>query len=166
MSLLIRPMRPADLPGVWAVQCAAYPSAYHEPQEALASHLEAGRAHCFVAESPQGLAGYVFAHPWQGEPPLLHQPLQVPGNASHLFIHDMAIAPAHQGRGLAAALMAAIEQSLHALHVVQVRLVAVGQAQHFWARYGFAVDQAATPPACYGQAVIMSRARSAGCLTP
>lgn len=166
MSLSIRPMQLADLPSVWAVQCAAYPPAYHEPQEALASHLEAGSAHCFVAESSQGLAGYVFAHPWQGEPPVLHEPLQVPGNASHLFIHDMAIAPAHQGKGLAAALMAAVEQSLQTLHVAHVRLVAVGQAQHFWARHGFAVDQAATPPACYGQAVIMSRASSPGRPTP
>ncbi|WP_018606107.1 GNAT family N-acetyltransferase [Uliginosibacterium gangwonense] len=158
MSLNLRAMRHTDLAGVWAVQCAAYPPKYHEPKEALASHLALGPQHCFVVECASQIAGYVFSHPWQGTPPELHIPLGTPGQVDHLFIHDLAVAPSQRGKGIAGLLLQAVQQSSQRLQLPEVRLVAVGEAKHFWAGHGFELESQAVPPECYGSAVLMRKA--------
>lgn len=157
MSLRLRVMLHNDLAGVWAVQCAAYPPKYHEPQEALASHLELGLQQCFVVEWASQIVGYVFAHPWQGHPPELHIPLSAPQQVDHLFIHDLAVSPAQRGQGIAGMLLQAVQQSLQTLQLSDVRLVAVGEARGFWAGHGFELEHHAAPPECYGSAVLMKK---------
>jgi len=157
MELNLRAMRHTDLADVWAVQCAAYPPKYHEPQEALASHLDLGPQQCFVVECADRIVGYVFSHPWEGHPPELHRPLSVPAQVDHLFIHDLAVAPTQRGKGIAGMLLQAVQQSLQQLQLPDVRLVAVGDAKRFWAGHGFELENHTTPPECYGNAVLMKK---------
>lgn len=151
-------MRPDDLAAVYAVQCAAYPAAYHEPVDALATHWQAAPACCFVAERGEAVCAYVFSHPWAGEPPILHQALPACAQPEFLFIHDLAVHPQAVGKGVAGRLMQAVRQAYVTLGLDGVRLVAVGEAASFWQRHGF-IPTAATPvPACYGAAVLMASA--------
>ncbi|USI73748.1 GNAT family N-acetyltransferase [Sphingomonas morindae] len=59
-----------------------------------------------------------------------------------LFLHivDIAVDPAHQGRGLGKAVMAALMAHIraHAPAEVHVSLIADGEARHLYAQFGFA----------------------------
>ncbi|MBS1209640.1 MAG: N-acetyltransferase [Proteobacteria bacterium] len=153
-------MQPADLPAVFALQCRAHPADYHEPVDALASRLEVGSEYCFVAER-DALAGYVFAHPWAGKPPVLHAPIKPCASPHHVFLHDLAVCPTCRGVSASRRLFDAVR-----LHAIQhgfdtMQLVAVGSAQTFWQGLGFDVVPDQRLHASYGDAVLMQRTRVA-----
>lgn len=58
------------------------------------------------------------------------------------FVVDIAVAPAHQGRGLGKRIMAALDAWLraNAPETAHVALFADGEAKHLYAKYGFAVN--------------------------
>jgi GNAT superfamily N-acetyltransferase len=175
-NFLVRHMTAADLPGVLAIQAQCYRSDLLEGLAALASRLTLSPTTCVVAISDRdaALAGYLFAHPWPRSslPPLdgVLQPSadDRPGPAMTWFVHDMAVAPAGRGSGLAprlyeAALQAALEAGLR-----HSRLIAVQAAADWWRRLGYApmaAQEAAVHAgklACYGPgALIMERALGA-----
>ena len=70
-------------------------------------------------------------------------------------IVDIALEPAHQGRGLGKAIMAALMQHLntHAPEGAYVSLIADGDARHLYAKYGFEPVM----PASIGMAVRVTR---------
>ena len=150
-------MCPADLSAVFELQCLAYPAAYHESVAALASRLQAGGGFCFVAERAGELLAYLFAHPWQGHPPALHQPLQAQSGADHLFLHDLAVAPCGRGLGLGARLHAASWAAAQAAGLGRVRLVALAPALAFWCRLAYQPEPAVLLDAGYGCAQAMYR---------
>ncbi|WER45720.1 GNAT family N-acetyltransferase [Cupriavidus sp. WKF15] len=175
-EFLVRRMTTADLPGVLEIQKQCYHSGLLEGAEAFASRLTLSPATCAVAESidDRTLAGYLFTHPWPQDslPPLdgVLKPCVLGGTAAAAitwFVHDMAVAPAGRGSGLAlrlyeAALRAALEAGLR-----HSRLIAVQAAAGWWRRLGYApmtAHRAATHAgklACYGpDAVIMECALS------
>lgn len=151
----LRAMREADLPAIHALQCAAYPPDYHEPEAALASHLAAGPQTSFVAEQKNRLVAYVFAHPWQGEPPRLHEALPEAPGADHLFVHDLAVSPEARGLGAAALLVQTVREATRTLRFEEIRLVALAHAIAFWRQHGFEALPAFPLPACYGEACLM-----------
>ena len=152
----LRAMRETDLSALHALQCAAYPPHYHEPEAALASHLVAGPQTCFVAERENRLLAYVFAHPWQGEPPRLHEALPERSQADHLFVHALAVSPESRGHGAATLLVHAVENAARHLALTRLRLVAIGQAQRFWEKHGFETRSVHLPET-YGQACLMEK---------
>ena len=155
-------MASADLPAVFALQCRAYPADYHEPVVALASRLAAGPAFCFVAERGGVLVGYVFAHPWAGEPPALHVALAPVAAPDHVFLHDLAVCPACRGASTGGRLHAAVLESAVHGGFASMCLVAVGAARLFWLRLGFEdLAEAALHPA-YGDACLMARGLRGG----
>ena len=149
----IRAMRQTDLPAVLGIQALAHPDHYHEPAEALASRLALGETLCMVAEAALSgeLLGYAFAHAWAGNPPALHEPLPRIGESDHLFLHDVAVAPAAQGLGVAQALLQAIKQGADGV----IRLVAVSDARSYWLRHGFCDAPEVDLHSAYGEAVCM-----------
>ncbi len=176
-DFLVRRMTAADLPGVLELQKQCYPGDLLEGIEAFASRLALSPATCVVAAPVDGraLAGYLFTHPWPQNslPPLngILDPSTHGGTATvpmTWFVHDMAVAPAGRGGGLAprlyeAALRAAWEAGLR-----HSRLIAVQAAADWWRRLGYApmaAQQAATHAgklACYGPgALVMERTLSA-----
>lgn len=146
-------MRAADLPAVLAVQAQCYGPALLESADALASRLALSPDTCWVAALPDPpgdlvghlageLAGYLFTHAWPETalPPLdgvLSADWQ-PAEPLTWFVHDMAIAPAGRGSGVAARLYAAAEQSALAAGFTSSRLVAVQSAAAWWRRVGYA----------------------------
>jgi len=139
-------MTAADLPGVLEIQAQCYPANLLEGIEAFASRLTLSPSSCMVAISSgdEALAGYLFTHPWPRAslPPLdgVLEPSADQESATVMtwFVHDMAVAPAGRGSGLAprlyeAALRAALEAGLR-----HSRLIAVQAAADWWRRLGYA----------------------------
>lgn len=148
-DFLVRRMTAADLPGVLRIQAQCYRSDLMEGSEAFASRLALSPATCWVATSGDGrapLAAYLFTHSWPQSslPPLdgvlmpsTHDDTDATTSLTW-FVHDMAVAPAGRGGGLAqrlyeAAMYAALEAGLR-----HSRLIAVQSAADWWRRLGYA----------------------------
>jgi GNAT superfamily N-acetyltransferase len=103
---------------------------------------------CLVlAEEGDGggaVCGYAISHPVRrGQPPALDSLLgEIAPDADQYYIHDVAVLPRWRGRGLAA-------ECVGRLLAVAGRccpttcLVSVYGTAPFWARFGFAADEAA-----------------------
>ncbi|MEO6239137.1 MAG: GNAT family N-acetyltransferase [Vicinamibacterales bacterium] len=85
------------------------------------------------------LCGFVFALPLRSGTVLdLDAPLeQLPSDADALYIHNLGVAPAHRGRGLADELIAAAFAVARSRRLRVCELVSVHGSEPFWERYGF-----------------------------
>lgn len=155
-------MQAADAAAILQLQQAAYPPSHHESWAVLGRKLALWPAGCWVLEDEAGLLAYLFSHPGRRDaPPLLHAELSLPARPDAYALHDLALHPRAQGRGLAAGL---VEQGLAAAAAAGLSvlsLVAVQGSAGFWARHGFcAVLPAPAQLASYGgDAVFMRRER-------
>lgn len=168
-DFLLRPMAAADLPEVLAVQAQCYRPELIESADALASRLALAPTLCWVAahaDAPQRLAAYLLTHPWPRETlPPLDGVLRHDGAADQTltwFIHDMAVAPAGQGHGLAKRLYAKAREHAMQAGLRCSRLIAVQSAARWWQQLGYApvalAGEAATRLSRYGEgAVVMGR---------
>ncbi|WP_043350262.1 GNAT family N-acetyltransferase [Cupriavidus basilensis] len=172
-----RPMLATDLPAVLEIQAQCYRGMLLESAAALGSRLALSPATCWVAAGRNGeLAAYLFTHMWpQNSLPALDGVLErhweragEPAGMLTWFVHDMAVAPAGQGRGLAPTLYAAARTTALAAGLRSSRLVAVQSAAAWWRRLGY---ENLTPPsaaasaklAAYGNdAVLMGRTLQPG----
>lgn len=154
-------MRPGDAAAVLAVQQAAYPPSHHEDWTVLARKLQLWPAGCWVAEDAGRLLGYVFSHPGRLDtPPLLHAELDaLPAQPDAYALHDLALLPQAQGRGLGRRLFEQVLQQAAAAGLPSLSLVAVQGSASYWARLGFEPLLPAPPAlASYGgDAVFMTR---------
>ncbi|MFC0283122.1 GNAT family N-acetyltransferase [Camelimonas abortus] len=134
-----RPMAAADLPGVLALAEAVHPD-YPEDAAVFAERLRLFPEGCLTLETQAGLAGYLVAHPWTaGRPPALNSLLgALPARPQLYYLHDLALAPAARGSGAAPAAVALAAQTAARLGLGRMALVAVGGADGFWRRCGFA----------------------------
>lgn len=157
----IRPMSDGDAAAVLAVQQAAYAPSHHEDWAVLARKLQLWPAGCWVAEDAGRLLGYLFSHPGRLDaPPLLHAELDgLPARPDAYALHDLALLPQAQGRGLGRALFERVLQQAAAAGLPSLSLVAVQGSASYWARLGFAPLLPAPPQlASYGgEAVFMTR---------
>ncbi|SOY51798.1 Putative GCN5-related N-acetyltransferase [Cupriavidus taiwanensis] len=173
-KFIVRPMVMSDLPAVLAVQAGCYTEGLLESQAALGSRLALSPATCWVAHDPAQrgtLAAYLFTHAWPEHslPPLdglLDDRWRQHAAPDTLtwFVHDMAVAPAGRGAGLAPRLYAAAQAAAHAAGLRRSRLIAVQSAAPWWRRLGYAPVPArlaarhAGKLAAYGpSAVLMER---------
>ena len=156
----LRPLCAADLPDVLAIQRAAYGDGYQESAAVLARKLALAPQACWLAQADGAAVGYVFAHPWDDVgAPSLHAPLAIlPACAAHGFVHDLAVAPAARGLGVAAALFGRVRDWSAGAGHRGMRLVALADAVPFWVRQGFAALPAALPPGYGAGARLMERA--------
>lgn len=157
MDIAIRNMVRDDLAAVHAVQCRAHPGCYHESLEALVSRLVLGPEFCLVAEAEGEVGAYFLAHPWAGDPPALHEglPAILPDITRHLFLHDLAVCPRHRGQAIGNLLYTAMCERALEHGFTELRLVAVGAAQRYWARLGFAALVGHPLHVSYGNAQLM-----------
>jgi ribosomal protein S18 acetylase RimI-like enzyme len=141
-GLGLRPLRPADVPGLLAVQRACYGDGLIEGEAVFVRRL-ASAAQCSLAlveaDGPSpALVAYLAAYrsrrgavtPFEGD---FHSAPQ----ADALYLHDLAVAPAWAGRGLAQGLLAAAWQRARAEGLRHSALVSVQGTQAFWERQGY-----------------------------
>ncbi len=166
----LRPMREADADGVLAVQRAAYPPSHHESWAVLGRKLALWPTGCWVlCDARDAIAAYLFSHPGHAHaPPPLHGLIEALPEAPDAYaVHDLALHPAAQGRGLSSRLWQQALACAEAAGLPTLSLVAVQGSAGFWARLGFAPVQPVAPALAaqlsrYGSdAVFMRRAPQA-----
>lgn len=141
----IRVIQDSDWAAIERIQRESFPPQAIESSEVLRTISQHSPGSCLIAESHAPL-GYVLAHPWiPGDlPPIKASLPPIPADARCLFFHDLAITPAARGTGLAHRLVAEVLAWARQQGITEGSLVAVQNAQHFWARYGFVEDPALT----------------------
>ncbi len=145
-GLRLRPLQPADVPGLLAVQRACYGDGLIESGTVFARRLaSAAQRSLALVRGPDGAEGTLVAY-LAAYRSVLGQvtPLQgdfgaVQGAADTLYLHDMAVLPAFHGQGLAQRLLAAAWRGARAEGLRHAALVSVQGTQAYWARQGFAV---------------------------
>ncbi len=166
----LAPLQHWPIAAVLAVQAKAYAAHLVEQGAVLQGKVQAalpGQPLSWgiaLAHAPDVLCGYAIACPWQRAlAPGLDQAGRLPTAhlADCLYVHDIAIDPAHRGHKLAEKLMQQVLQQGRAYGWQQAVLVAVQGAHRYWARCGFAAVPAADAPDISGfgsDAVWMQRA--------
>ncbi len=148
------PLSPADADAVRRLADQAHPSL---PERAA---VFADRIHLFPGGCRRlllhgELAGYAIAHPWLFEqPPPLDTVFGIlPTPADCLHIHDIVVAPALRGHGLAGEFLDAMATVASRHRLPRLTLVSVNDTHPLWSRFGFAIREApalATKLAGYG----------------
>jgi GNAT superfamily N-acetyltransferase len=131
-----RAMTQADLETVAAIERASHAPLPPEGEVVFANRLALFPAGCFVVGDPVG--GYAIAHPWAGPPPPLGAVLAaLPDAPDHLWLHDLALAPALRGQGCPAAALDRLRVLARGLDLRALRLTSVHGTDAVWARHGF-----------------------------
>jgi ornithine decarboxylase len=157
----IRLIEPADWDGIVELEAETYAAlGLSEGRDALISRARVSPDTCFVLDLDQAVAGYVLAIPYPPQSfPDLSQP-ETDSRSHHsanLHLHDMVVAPAFRGRGLAKRMLHHLTQRALDLLFERISLVAVGESDAFWSAQGFHPHLEVDVPASYGpHAVYMS----------
>ena len=174
LALSLRAMRRADLPAVLQVQSSCYGGEFLESPASFEAKLVQTEAlqTCWVvadARSEQML-GYVFSLPvCAGTMPGLNaSDYRLPAQPELLYLHDLAIAPAGRGQGLAPLLVDKVQERAEVLGLRRIGLIAVQDSHQFWQRQGFGPRRGQLPPwlqaklGSFGPAARYLEARRAG----
>lgn len=136
----LRALAAADVPGLLAVQRACYGEEFVEAAEVFVRRL-ASPANCsLVLTTAQGeVCAYLAAYRSRlGCITPLHGDFEATAQPDTLYLHDLAVAPAWAGRGLAVRLLAPAWAQARRVGLTHSALVAVQGAQHWWQRHGYA----------------------------
>lgn len=151
----LRPLAPQDLDAVLHVQRQCYHAGLLEDAPALAAKIAAANRcanpTAWCAVRPQGeVLAYAIAYPLD---PARHPPRwntacapASAADATHLYVHDIAVTPAARRARLAERLLARVLAQGRALRLPRAALVAVQGAQHYWQRQGFVLSANSAPP--------------------
>lgn len=140
-GLIWRPMTAGDLDGVCAVAAVAFPD-HFEDRDCFADRLSLYPEGCRVLSDGERVLGYRIAYPSrQGYiPPLNSRLSALAADADILYLHDLALRPEARAGGQARADIEALISQARTDGWPAIALVAVNDAQTFWARHGFVVD--------------------------
>jgi ribosomal protein S18 acetylase RimI-like enzyme len=138
-NIVIRAMRDADIPAILAIQAQTYPAMLHERGAAYAEKRALFPAGCFIGWVGREPAAYLISHPWtQAVPVELDAPLgALPAEPDCYYLHDLAVAPRFQRRGIGPAMTAAARRVADDMGLTTIILVALQGARTFWATLGF-----------------------------
>jgi GNAT superfamily N-acetyltransferase len=156
----LRPLGRADVPALLQVQAACYGVEWLEDAALYARRL-ASPAHCSLAlcDESGALRAYLAAY-WsvRGAVTPLHGDFAAHAAADTLYLHDLAVHPAHAGSGLARALLDTAWRQARDRGIRHAALVSVQGTADFWRRQGFAPAPAPAGLDSYGpQALYMTR---------
>lgn len=139
MTVTIRRLTVGDLGAVDRIQRLAYPPDFLEDAGVFADKLAHYPVGCWVGEAGGSVVGYLISHPaCFSAPPEWNKPLGVRREPPDCyFIHDLAVVPAHRGKGAAALLVASALSHAAERGFSTVALIAVQNSERFWERAGF-----------------------------
>ncbi|GGX95029.1 GNAT family N-acetyltransferase [Massilia dura] len=134
-----RTLQPNDLPALLHVQRACYGDGFIESAEVYARRL-ASPVNCSLVCEREGLVvAYLAAYrSLDGKITPLHGDFETPQRPPDtLYLHDMAVLPAHAGQGMAQALLDLLWAQGRAAGLRRTALVSVQGSQGYWARHGY-----------------------------
>jgi len=142
-DLIWRAMTPDDLDAVSHIAAVAFPD-HFEDRACFANRLALHPQGCRVLADDTGLSGYLVAYPWRrGEVPPLNSLIDaVPDDADLIYLHDLALRPDSRRAGHARVAVEVLAANARAERRRSIALVAVNDAEAFWARQGFVTDPA------------------------
>jgi hypothetical protein len=150
-------MRSCDLDVVDLIGSVVHPG-LSERREVFRERFKLYPLGCMVLVSGGLVVGYGVAHPWVlgSAPPLDSFLGGLPGSASCLYLHDVAILPGFRGGRSRGYL-----ESMRGLGFGALAMVAVYGTEVLWGRYGF-VPESWVDVGSYGRATYMWRTNSVG----
>jgi GNAT superfamily N-acetyltransferase len=179
MSALLRAAAAADIDELLRVQAACHAPELLESAACLRSIVAHGVSQVALSDASgaggaEAVCGYALCHP--GATAALGALLPPPGgdgtgsnggsgagdsDASSFFLHDVAVAPAARGAGVAHALVRAVLAAAAARGAREAHLVALPGTAPLWSRFGFApCDEGAfADAASYGPGAAHMRAQ-------
>lgn len=139
MTMGWRPMAAGDVDRLLDIAAVVHPS-YPERWEVFAERLALFPAGCLVAVVDDAVVGYAVTHPAVvGKPPGLDTLLgALPAGSDCLYLHDVALLPAAQGRRLGEAAFARVRTVAVDNGLPLLALIATPSARPYWLRHGFA----------------------------
>lgn len=134
-----RPARPADAREIGRLSRELV-SAFPERDAVFAERIRLCPEGCHVLADDEGVAGYMISHPWRRfTPPKLDALVEaLPADPDCWLIHDVAVAPQARGGAHAGVMLEQVAQIARAGGFAVLALVAVGDAEPYWRRRGFA----------------------------
>lgn len=136
--IIVRPLRPSDLPAALALQSQTYPSFLLEDEAAFASRLRVAAPYCLAATRGEALIGYLLAHGWPSQaPPPVGSVLAPDAPSEVLFLHDLAVSAAGRGEGVGRKLVARAFELAARDGLRIAELIAVEGAASYWRTLGF-----------------------------
>ncbi|WP_428426124.1 GNAT family N-acetyltransferase [Pararhizobium sp.] len=130
----------SDLDGVLSVQAVVFP-AFQEAKATFAERLRLYPDGFFVVKEDGDIKGYLVSYPvYRFRPPPLDTLIGTisPGSDAY-YVHDLSLLPEMRGRGAAVAMIEAMTDVARNAGFTRMALTAVGGADIFWRRFGFAV---------------------------
>jgi len=167
-SIEVRQVREDDLDAVLAVQAACYPPVMQEAREVVLARMRAAGGTSLVAVVGGVVQGYVFAYrSVLGAVTPLGAEFAVAAAGDTLYIHDLSVAPAAAGCGLARGLVERLRALACAQGLAHCALVSVQDSLAFWERMGFRAavcegDEARLALASYPPVAVYMRSGVAG----
>lgn len=136
---ITRTMQPTDIDGIMQVQQAVYPRTLLEEPAFFLNRMQLAGPLCRVAVDGEEVLGYLTSYPWHsGLPPELNLPLTgLPADAGCWFIHDCAVLPKAQGRGVAGRLLGDAALAAKQIGLRTASLVALADAVAYWQQRDF-----------------------------
>jgi len=128
-----------DLEQVLDLQRRCYPPQYHEPMSGFDNKLRRSPGSSWLAVSSGQTVAYLVTLPVdEAHFPALHaSDWQAPEQARWLYLHDLAVDPAHRGGGAGQRLIDQALAQARDLGLGGLALVAVQGSQPYWSRHGF-----------------------------
>lgn len=141
MSVVVRPLALSDLADLLAVQLACYGEGFVESGDVFTRRL-ASPANCsLVAERGGEVCAYLAAYrSVRGKVTPLHGDFEAVPQPDTLYLHDMAVLPAHAGRGLARELLQPLWAQAASHGLQHSALVSVQGSQAYWERHGYGLQ--------------------------
>lgn len=135
---MIRTLTLNDLSALLALQAQVYPAHLNESEKVMHNRLQHFASTCWGAFEGDTLQGYLLAYPSNlGYISPLGADFSNAAEPNTLYLHDMAISQASQGRGLARELLAKASGFSTQAAFSQMALVAVQGAEGYWSKQGF-----------------------------
>ena len=94
---------------------------------------------CWLALYNDICAGYIFSHPWQYNSPIeLNSTIgKISGKIDCFYIHDIAIEPQYQKKGIGKLLFFKAKEIANHLKLGRITAVSVQNTALFWEKMGF-----------------------------
>jgi ribosomal protein S18 acetylase RimI-like enzyme len=142
--MVIRPLAPADILQIHALEAETYIPALHESDEAFLQLMRLYPDGAFGCFDEHGMCGYAFGAPTRhGTTMELRSPIvRVPEDADTFYIHDVAVAERCRGRGIGWLLATRLLDLARARGFTRSELVSVQGSGAFWQRFGFETVEA------------------------
>lgn len=128
-----------DIFNIYNIQCNNYSDTkFWESVTFLHHVVSLGLSYVAKSSNSGSVVGYALCHFISDptDPPRLNSILSNHGN-KYIFIHDICVDKAYQCQGIASKLLNTIHEYASSKHIPQIYLIAVQNAQSFWARHGY-----------------------------